>query len=301
MVAVLYLGVDLGGTDVKLGVCTAEGEIRGRSVVPTLATQGPEDTLDRISVAAHALMETTGRAIACGAGTPGPLDPGRRVLLRATNLPGWTHVPFPELLGQRLGIKTFLENDANCAAWGEYRVGIGQGTNSLVLFTLGTGVGGGIILHEDVWRGVNGGAGRLGHVAVDPAGPPCGCGQRGCLEQYASATAVARRYGRGTAKEAFEAARRGEPIALEVVDWACGALAVAVAGVIQIIQPEMVVLGGGMAAAGDLLLDRVRAGVQQQVRVGGLERIRIEVSALGRDAGWIGAALWAAHRSDLLT
>lgn len=330
----LYLGIDLGGTDIKLGVCTLDGEVRARDVIPTRAELGPEATLDRIADAASDLFRAAGPAAACGVATPGPLDAARQCLQSAINLAGWTDVPVPRLLGERLGMPTLLENDANCAAWGEYRVGIGRGVRSLVLYALGTGVGGGIVLGDEVWLGAGGRAGRLGHVVVDPNGPPCGCGQRGCLEQYASATAVARSYGRGadhaggdagrqtggeqsmeppgrtrgfpggegvspspTAADAFEAARRGEPFALGVIDVACDALAAAAADILEIVQPEMIVLGGGMAAAGDLLLDRVRVGVRKRVYASSLEPVRIELSLLGRDAGWIGAALWAQRRA----
>jgi len=233
--------------------------------------------------------------VACGVSVPGPLDLERRLLRRAANFPGWEDVPVPALLRERIGLPTVLENDANCAAWGEYHVGIGRRARSLVLFTLGTGVGGAIMLNGDLWVGAGGAAGRLGHVVIDPAGPECGCGQKGCLEQFASATAVARAYGRGTAREAFDAARRGVPEAIAAIDRACAALAAGITTVIQVLEPELVVLAGGMSAAGDLLLDRVRAGVRQEALAG--ERIRIEQSVLGPDAGWVGAALWARSKS----
>ena len=133
------------------------------------------------------------------------------------------------------------------------------------------------------------------NLAVDPGGPPCHCGQRGCVEQFASATAVERRYGRGTARDAFEAARRGDPRAVAAVDWACDGLAAGVANVIHVLQPDVVVLAGGMAAAGEPLIERVRAGVRARVRPGWLATVRVELTSLGSDAGWVGAALWAAH------
>ena len=288
----LVLGVDLGGTDVKLGVCTAHGSIVRRKVIPTEAHRGPADTIDRVAAAARALIDSDGESfVACGVCVPGPLDAERRFMRRAANLPGWKDVPVPALLHEWIEHPTVLENDANCAAWGEYHAGIGRGARSLVLFTLGTGVGGAVVLNGELWLGAGGAAGRLGHVVIDPAGPDCRCGQKGCLEQFASATAVARSYGRGTAREAFDAARRGVPEAIAAVDRACAALAAAITTVIQVIEPELVVLAGGMSEAGDLLLDRVRAGVRQEALAG--ESIRIERSALGPDAGWIGAALWA--------
>src|SRR5262245_30860182 len=129
----LFLGIDLGGTYVKLGLCTARGDVRGSMSVPTDAAKGPADTIRRMAEAAAKLMEKVGRARACGSGVPGPLDLERSVLFRATNMPGWTKVPYPEMLGKALGIPTFMENDANCAAWGEFIAGAGRGTRSLVL------------------------------------------------------------------------------------------------------------------------------------------------------------------------
>lgn len=293
----LYLGIDLGGTNVKIGVCTSEGESRGSVSIPTEAERGPADTIERMAAAARKLMEKTGRARACGSGVPGPLDLERRTLFRATNMPGWINVPYPQLLGERLGMPTFMENDANCAAWGEYIAGAGRGTRSLVLYTLGTGVGGGIVIHGELWVGASGAAGELGHMTIDPNGPLCGCGQKGCLEQYASATAVARRWGKGSAKECFEAARRGDPEALAVVNWAAEALSMGLANMIHVLHPDVIVLAGGMAQAGDLLLGRVREGVRRRVFPVFVEKIRIESSKIpGDDAGWLGAALWAARK-----
>src|SRR5579862_3656027 len=145
----LFLGIDLGGTFVKLGVCTPGGEVRGTLSIPTRPDRGPEDTVQRIGEAADALQRKTGRVKACCAGVPGPLDLERRILMRANNLPGGTNVRFPQMLGNRLGMPTYMENDANCAAWGEYVTGAGKGVQSMVLYTLGTGVGGGIILSGD--------------------------------------------------------------------------------------------------------------------------------------------------------
>jgi glucokinase len=295
----LYLGIDLGGTNVKIGVCTPRGESRGSVSIPTEAERGPEDTIERMAAAARKLMEKTGRVRACGSGVPGPLDLERRTLFRATNLTGWVNVPYPKLLGDRLGMPTFMENDANCAAWGEYVAGAGRGTRSLVLYTLGTGVGGGIVIHGELWVGASGAAGELGHMTIDPDGPVCGCGQKGCLEQYASATAVARRWGKGGAKECFDAARRGDPEAIAVVEWAAEALSMGLANMIHVLHPDVIVLAGGMAQAGDLLLGRVREGVRRRVFPVFVEKIRIEPSKLpGDDAGWLGAALWAARRME---
>ncbi len=293
----LFLGIDLGGTNTKIGVCTGRGEMLGSVSIPTEAAKGPGDAVDRIGEAARKLMETTGRADACGSGVPGPLDLGRRTLFFATNMPAWKNVPYPEMLEKRLGLPTVMENDANCAAWGEYVAGAGKGTQSMVLYTLGTGVGGGIVIDGQMWVGASGAAGELGHMTIDPNGPRCGCGQPGCVEQYASASAVARRWGKGSAKDCFEAARRGDPGALAVIDWAAEGLAIGLANMTHVLHPEVIVLAGGMAAAGDLLMTRVVAGVRKRVFPVFLEKIRIEFSRIpGDDAGWLGAALWGARK-----
>jgi glucokinase len=232
---------------------------------------------------------------ACGIGAPGELDATRRVVVRANHLPGWANAPIADRLAERLGVRVVLENDANCSAWGELRAGIGQGARSLACFTLGTGVGGGLVIDGDIWGGASGAAAAFGHISIDPNGPLCRCGQHGCVEQYASGTAVAARYGRGSARDAFEAAARGDAHAVAVIDWACDGLAAGVANVIHIVQPDVVVLSGGMAAAGRVMLDRVHAGVARRVRAAWLSRVSIECSSLGDDAGWIGAALWGSR------
>jgi len=290
----LLLGIDLGGTSVKLGICDADGTVIDRRTIDTEVERGSDDAIARIAIAGRDLVEDNGPVAACGIGAPGELDLQRRHLIRANHFPGWINVPLPHRLSEHLGVHTTLENDSNCAALAEFRCGAGRGAQSLACFTLGTGVGGGVIIDGELWTGANGAAGALGHISVDPNGPPCRCGQRGCVEQYASASAVANRYGRGSARDAFEAAARSDADAVAVVDWACDGLAAGVANVVHTIQPDVVVLAGGMAAAGNVMLDRVRAGVAIRVRATWLEAIRIECAALGDDAGWIGAALHAA-------
>lgn len=290
-----YLGIDLGGTSVKLGVCGPDGDVRARTVVPTIVDAGPLDALGRIADAARGLVGDAGPVTACGVGVPGEIDRERGLLVRANHFPGWVDVPLVELLDEALGLRVALENDANCAAWGELRAGAGRGARSLACFTLGTGVGGGVIIDGELWTGASGAAGAFGHITVDPSGPPCPCGQRGCVEQYASATAIARQSGRGSSREAFDAARRGEPDAVAAIDWACDGLAAGVAVVVHVVQPEVVVLAGGVATAGDALVERVRRGVARRVRSAWLARVRIACSQLGEDAGWVGAALRSAR------
>jgi glucokinase len=295
----LFLGIDLGGTYVKIGVCDASGGRRASTSIPTEASRGPEDTVRRIAAACATLTATTGSVEAAGSGVPGPLDLERRRIRNANNLPGWKDVPYPELLRTALGgTTTFMENDANCAAWGEYVAGAGRGAKSLALYTLGTGVGGGLVLDGEMWIGASGGAGAFGHMTIDPNGPACGCGQNGCVEVYASASAVAKRWGRGSAKDCFDAAKRGDADAAAVVDWSADGLARGVANMVHALHPEICVLAGGMALAGEFLLEKIRAGLRRRVFAGYLEHIRVEASQVsGDDAGWLGAALWAARKA----
>ena len=293
----LYLGIDIGGTTIHFGVCDRDGVVRGRFTLPTEAAKGPDDTITRIVATAQALIADHGAVAGCGIGMPGELDIERQRFVRANHFPGWSDVPIAEQVAEQVGVPTTLENDGNCAAWGEFAAGSGRGTRSLACFTLGTGVGGGVIIDSQLWLGANGAAGALGHIAVDPNGPECKCGQRGCVEVYASATSLASRYGKGSARDAFAAATRGDADAMAAIDWTCDGLAAGVANVIHVIQPEVVVLAGGMAAAGDPLISRVRNGVSRRVRSSWLRAIRIELSMLGNDAGWIGAALWCARQT----
>ena len=287
-----FLGIDLGGTRIKAGICDGKARPIDHASIPTDADHGPEETMNRMAELGRRLMGAR-KAAACGIGVPGPLDLDRRMILRATNLKGWIKVRVPSGMKRRLGMPVIMENDANCAAFGEYQAG--SPCDCLVLYTLGTGIGGGIVIHGKLWVGASGAAGELGHMTLDPRGPKCGCGQRGCIEAMASATAVARAYGL-PAHEAFAALRRGDPRAKRVIDDACDKLGMAVANMIHVLHPDRIVLAGGMAAAGKPLFDRVRASVRKRVFPVCLEKIRIEPGRLGGDAGWIGAALWAREK-----
>src|SRR5258708_16694375 len=166
--ACLCVGIELGGTFVQLGVCTAQGEVKGTMSIPTRPDRGPEDTVQRIGEAAEMIQRKTERVKACCTGVPGPLDLERRILMRANNLPGWDNVRLPQMLGNRLGMPTYMENDANCAAWGEYIAGAGKGGQSLVLYTLGTGIGGGLVITGEMGFGPRAAPGQPGHTRLYP-------------------------------------------------------------------------------------------------------------------------------------
>lgn len=309
MESLAAIGVDLGGTNLKVGLVDSLGRILASRSYPTQGEKGPDHFVNAVGNLVESLLgESKTRResiVGAGVGSPGPLDLKRGVLLKTANL-SWTNVPLRDLLASRLQMPVFVENDANAAAFGEYWCGREAGHRNMVLLTLGTGVGAGIVLDGQVLHGHFDNAGELGHMIVAPNGLLCGCGQRGCLEAYASASAVARRHRQAvesaeasslgndvSSKGIAEAARTGDKLCHRLWDEACFYLAVACINIQHAYNPEVVLLGGGMADAGDFLLDRVRSHFDVQ-RWGLHDDFpRIELARLGSDAGLIGAAALA--------
>jgi glucokinase len=235
--------------------------------------------------------------------TPGPLDRREGRIVRTANLPGWKDVPIRDPLRGKTGLPVTLENDANAAAFGEYCSGAGRGDKDLVMLTLGTGVGAGVILNGRILHGHFGNAAELGHMIVVVDGLPCPCGQRGCLEQYASATAIVHRaaqyrdsHGAVTllrAEDVANGAANGDPLCGRVWDEACLSLAVACVNIQHAFNPAKIVLGGGMSLAGHMLLDRVRRFFREQAWSLHTDAPEIVLAQLGPDAGVIGAAMLA--------
>jgi len=305
------LAIDIGGTKLALGLVDAEGKILQRDEIPTRATEGPERVLARLVELARAMRgrATPSHAIRrVGIACAGPLDREAGLILNPPNLPGWTRIDLVELVERALGLPAVLDNDANAAALGEFRYGAGRGARSLVYLTVSTGIGGGIILDGRLWHGFGDSAGEIGHMTIDPAGPPCGCGNQGCLEALASGPAIAR-----SAREALQGGRpsrlrdlpevtaadvvrlacEGDPLAAEVWAAAVHALALGVGAAITILAPERVIIGGGVAQAGDALFVPLRREVRQRVKLVAVESVPILPAALGRDVGILGAAALA--------
>ena len=190
------IGIDLGGTNLRAAVLNDAGAILGQARTETMAAEGPGAVLKRLAIVARGAVEEAGLEMkdvaACGVGSPGPLDADEGVVLYTPNLPGWKDVRVAEEMKRAINVPTCLENDANCAGWGEFWMGAGRGSTEMVIYTLGTGVGGSVIVEGRLHRGRDQMAGHLGHAILVPGGRQCGCGARGCLEQYCSATAVAR-------------------------------------------------------------------------------------------------------------
>jgi glucokinase len=262
------LAIDIGGTKLAAGVVRDDGVQLSRGRSPTDVAQGPDAAMERLvtlcrQVVADARISLDDIA-AVGVGCGGPLDTKRGVTLAPPNLPGWDEYPLVRKLESALGRPVQLDNDANAAALGEHRFGAGRGFEHLVYFTISTGIGGGVILGNRLYRGANGNAAELGHIQVKYDGWPCACGGQGCIEAFASGTNIARRArektGRAdvTTQDVVSAARAKEPWALEVWDDTVQVLSAGIASAINAFNPQRVILGGGVTAAGDLLFEPVR-------------------------------------------
>ncbi len=316
----MYLiGIDMGGSKLAGGVLF-DGELLFSESVPT----GEPDAAaiaDRTAALIGALMARAGigedKVAAVGIGVPGSADRERDTIEFANNL-GMEGVPFLSLMKKRLpGLRFALENDANAAAYAEFRLGAGRGCRSMVMITLGTGIGAGIIIDGELFEGVNFAAGELGHTVIEPDGLPCSCGGRGCLEMYASTSALIARAresmeknrssalwricggepGRLDGKLFFEAVRRGDGTAAEVLSAFTRYLSLGVLNVVNLLEPEVVVIGGGISREGELLLSPVRERLSRE----GYSRMskkrpRLAAASLGNGAGIIGAALLAERR-----
>jgi glucokinase len=306
----LTIGVDLGGTNIKVGLVTAEGKIVRSHRVTTEAQRGPQAVAERICEACRDLLAAAGEQLPAvrgvGVGSPGTIDIENGVVLFSPNLDGWNDIPLRQMVEQGLEKDCVVDNDANVAALAEQWVGVGRGTGSLVLLTLGTGIGGGIVLDERIWHGGNGVAGEVGHMSINPDGPRCGCGNRGCLEAYASATAMVRRMREAieagtptsladrkdelTAALIHGAAVAGDAAARENIEQTGRYLGVGVSNLMHILNPEVVAFSGGVTAAGEMLLEPVRREVEWRTLEASRRDVRISLSALPEDAGLIGAA-----------
>jgi glucokinase len=303
------IGVDLGGTNLRGAVFSEHLEIERRLKVPTRREDGAQAVVGRVVGLVESLSKMAGLEIrdlaGVGVATPGPLDVAREIVTSAPNLPDWRDLPLRALVEDALGVRVLLENDANAAALGEFEKGAGREVSSLVFLGLGTGVGGGVVLDGKLVRGAHGVGGELGHTILIADGPPCGCGNRGCLEQLTSATAVVRmmheRIDAGEssalaertdfeARHVFEAARAGDKTALSVIDRMAFYLGLAIVSLVHTVDPEVVVIGGGVSESADLFLPRVTEVVNERVFPAARGNVRIVRAELGDDAGVTGVA-----------
>jgi glucokinase len=302
-------GVDLGGSNLRVGLVTGDGEVLWRHGERTPASHSPEDVADAIVRCLREGAATRNVGIesltGVGIGVPGAVDPATGMSLLSPNF-GWRDVPFGALLRDRLGgPRVVIDNDVSVVTYGEWQFGEGQGVSDLMCVTVGTGVGAGLILRGEPYLGPTGVAGEIGHIQLDKDGPVCGCGNRGCLEVYASAKAVARiAHERGLTSSdggpisAEEVADRGaarDPVAAEIVAGAAAALARGVAAAVNLLNLSRVVIGGGLARAGETFWSPFQAAFRPQVMAPHLAHVSVVPASLGDDAGILGGA-WMVRR-----
>jgi glucokinase len=297
-----HLGVDLGVTNLKWAVVEQVGDewrTLDRGSRPTLALEGPDAVIGRIAAIGRAADTTWPGIATIGVGVPGLYDPARGETRFLVNIPGgWRGVPVARPVADALGRPVALINDARAFGLAELRLGAGRGASTMVGLTLGTGVGGVVAIDGRVHLGHDGTAGEISHQTIDPDGPWCGCGNRGCVEAYARADQLAAACGTDTAEAAVEAARAGDERALEGFRQVGRYLGIGIGNVVTILSPDRVVIGGGIAAAGDLILDPIRDELRRRVTTTSLEPVTVVTAELGTWAGAIGAAIHGAEAAE---
>jgi glucokinase len=310
------LGLDIGGTKLATGVVTEDGRTHGLIIEPTRKNEGPDAVIGRLldmgarSIEASGLGSVIGVGVSCG----GPLDAARGILHEPLHLPGWIDIPITDLASARFGVPGALENDATAAALGEYQYGAGRGSTTMLYLTISTGIGGGAVINGTLHRGAAGNGGEFGHVLVRSDGRECLCGRRGCLEVYASGTSIAvrateavRDRGAGSslaglpeirAEHVVSAAASGDPLAVELWTETTELLASALTDLVNVLEPDLVVLGGGVTRSGDALLVPVREAVKRDAMAPAAAAVRIELAGNGDQVGVVGAAAVAFDALD---
>jgi glucokinase len=318
-----YIGCDLGGTNLRTAIVDVEnGSLIHQMSMPTLARDGPEALLRRMGGLFLQIIDRAGLKKedigGIGIGVPGVLDLEKGETLFLPNLPGtWPHVPLAATITGHTGLPTVLLNDVRSITNGEWRFGAGRGMDTVAVFSVGTGIGGGLVINGQLHLGIGGTGGELGHMTIDYSGPSCGCGNKGCLEAFASGPAIAAmgmkavsqglttRIGelceydlnRITPELIAQAAQAGDQIAMEIYERAGFYLGIAAANVCVAIGPRRIIIGGGVAKAGDLLLEPIRRTLRERVKVMPIEQVEVVPSQLGENAGVVGAACWTADQS----
>lgn len=307
-----YLGIDLGGTNIAVGLVDENGKIVHQDSTPTLASRPGEEIVSDMCDLCEKVVKESGHTMdevaSIGVGSPGTVDNDNGVIAYANNI-HMENFPMRELIQKRIDKPVNLENDANAAAYGEY-IANGNGVNNYIFITLGTGVGGGIIINKKIYRGFNFAGAELGHITLMVDGEQCSCGKKGCWEAYASVTALIRQTkeaieknpeslmaelsekgGKVSGRTAFEAAKQGDKAAAEVVAMYEKYIAEGLVSILNIFQPEKLVIGGGISREGDYLLNPVKELVYKDDYNKHMPKTEIEIASLFNDAGIIGAAM----------
>ena len=313
----VVLAIDLGGTKIIAAVISRQGQVIARESYLTSAGEGPQSVIDRIFSATDHLLGVSdiepSQLHSISIAAAGAIDFEQGVVTSSPNLPGWHDIPLRETVSSKYKFRTFLINDASAAALGEHQFGVGRGVDNLIYLTVSTGIGGGIIINGRLYLGVRGSAGEIGHMTIDVNGPECSCGNIGCLEMLASGKAIAReairRIGQGeesaltkmvegkieniTAEEVGMAAEGGDSLALEVISQAATYLGVGMVNLVNIFNPGMIIVGGGVAQMGELLLAPARRVVEERAFKLPAQAVRMVPAHLGDEAGVLGAAIFA--------
>lgn len=306
------IAVDLGGTNIKAGLVDRNGDILKQAGVPTMAHEGPERVVDRIADLARDLRgKDTEGLVGIAVGAPGPLHPTSGLIYTTPNMPGWENFQLRDALRKRLDMRVEVENDANCAALGESWKGAGREARTMILLTLGTGIGGGILIDGRPINGSQMAAGEVGHTVINFNGPKCNCGNHGCLEAYCGTPGIVSRAWEHLEKPGTvsvlrdwagddrfnltpemisKAAAKGDGVALFVLRETGKLLGVGIVTLVNLFAPDIVVLGGGVAAAGEVLFSAVREEVRRRALPPANEQVKIVAAALGNNAGIVGAA-----------
>lgn len=312
----MYIGIDLGGTNIAAGLVDEKGTVIAKKSIPTLASRPVDEIIKDMADLALSITAENGLSPKdvewVGIGSPGTVDNGRGMIVYANNI-GFRETPISEIFQKTWDIPVYLGNDADCAALGEAHAGAAKGCSSAIMITLGTGLGGGIIINKKIYSGFNCAGGELGHMCIVYDGQPCTCGRKGCWEAYSSATALIRMTSEAmladtdhksllwtmhdariesiSGKSAFRAADAGDKIAAEVLDRYFKYLACGISNIINIFQPEVLVIGGGISKEGEKLTAPIRALVSNEIYTRGVPQTQIKTATLGNDAGIVGAAM----------
>ena len=313
----LILGIDLGGTKIASAVVDDRGAVLSRDQSPTLAAQGPKVVIETLLKSGRRALERAGISAAdvssIGIGAPGVVNAATGIVHTSPNLPGWQDVPLREILERELGKTVFVINDAKAAAVGELKFGAGRGSRHFIYITISTGIGGGIIIDGQIYTGATGMAGEIGHMVIDDKGPLCSCGNRGCWEMLASGTALAREARRRIesgaisaiidkaggdldridAQAVHTAAIDGDGLAVELIQRIAYYIGVGLANIVNIFNPERIVIGGGLANIGDRLLKPAYEEAGRRAFSKPFQAVRFVAAELGGDSGAIGAAGYA--------
>lgn len=307
-----YAGVDLGGTNTKIGILDIDGNIFKSSIIKTFSDRGVDDTLNRIWETIRNLVQELDIDIknlsGISIGIPGPVK-DQSIVKFFANFPWKKNINVKELMEKISGVETKLDNDVNIIAMGEAKYGAAKGSSSSVTIALGTGIGGGIYINGSLISGFSGAGGEIGHIKLEKDGKLCGCGQRGCFEAYASATGMIReavsrlavnknnllyelidkKIDKLEAKDIFDAAKQGDSFSLDIIEYETEYLAMGIGNILNILNPEVIVIGGGVALAGDILFNPLKEKLKKYVLPVALEDLKIVPGVLGNEAGIKGA------------